>query len=45
MGLEEKADAGLDMEDLVSVYKGHVKDRYQVSYLNTYLIIYIIIIN
>lgn len=30
MGLEEKADAGLDIEDLVSIYKGHVKDRYQV---------------
>lgn len=30
MGLEEKADAGLDIEDLVTIYKGHIKDRYQV---------------
>ncbi|XP_070776063.1 interferon induced protein 44c2 [Enoplosus armatus] len=29
MGLEEKADAGLDIEDLVNIYKGHIKDRYQ----------------
>ncbi len=33
MGLEEKADAGLDIEDLVNIYKGHVKDRYQVFYI------------
>lgn len=31
MGLEGEADAGLDIEDLVSLYKGHVKDRYQFS--------------
>lgn len=31
MGLEENADAGLDIEDLVNIYKGHIKDRYQVS--------------
>ncbi|XP_051238772.1 interferon-induced protein 44-like [Dicentrarchus labrax] len=31
MGLEEKPDAGLDIEDLVNIYKGHVKDRYQFS--------------
>ncbi|KAM3594738.1 uncharacterized protein V6R79_013309 [Siganus canaliculatus] len=31
MGLEEKADAGLDPEDLVSIYKGHMRDRYQFS--------------
>ncbi|XP_027130861.1 interferon-induced protein 44 isoform X1 [Larimichthys crocea] len=37
MGLEEKADAGLDMEDLVSIYKGHVKDRYQFSPSNPLL--------
>ncbi|KAM8736751.1 interferon-induced protein 44-like [Acanthopagrus schlegelii] len=31
MGLEEKPDSGLDIEDLVNIYKGHVKDRYQFS--------------
>ncbi|XP_071354053.1 interferon-induced protein 44-like isoform X2 [Trachinotus anak] len=31
MGLEENADVGLDIEDLVNIYKGHVKDRYQFS--------------
>lgn len=31
MGLEEKADAGLDIEDLVNICKGHIKDRYQFS--------------
>ncbi|XP_041810553.1 interferon-induced protein 44-like isoform X2 [Chelmon rostratus] len=31
MGLEEKPDAGLDIEDIVSIYKGHVKDRCQFS--------------
>ncbi|XP_039641301.1 interferon-induced protein 44-like [Perca fluviatilis] len=31
MGLEENADAGLDIEDLVNIYKGHIKDRYQFS--------------
>lgn len=37
MGLEENADAGLDIEDLVSIYKGHIKDRYQVSYLHLHI--------
>lgn len=37
MGLEERADDGLDIEDLVNIYEGHVKDRYQVFYLFTYL--------
>ncbi|XP_070698235.1 interferon-induced protein 44-like [Pempheris klunzingeri] len=31
MGLEESADAGLDIEDIFSIYKGHIKDRYQFS--------------
>ncbi|XP_028250669.1 interferon-induced protein 44-like [Parambassis ranga] len=31
MGLEENANAGLDIEDLVSICKGHVQDRYQFS--------------
>lgn len=31
MGLEEKADAGLDTGDLVNIYKGHIQDRYQFS--------------
>ncbi|XP_076013606.1 interferon-induced protein 44-like [Genypterus blacodes] len=31
MGLEDKADAGLDIEDLVSIYRGHMQDRYQFS--------------
>ncbi|GAA6213316.1 interferon-induced protein 44-like [Lates japonicus] len=31
MGLEENADAGLDIEDLVNIHKGHIKDRYQFS--------------
>lgn len=31
MGLEENPDAGLDIEDLVNIYKGHIKDRYQFS--------------
>ncbi|XP_040917055.1 interferon-induced protein 44-like [Toxotes jaculatrix] len=31
MGLEENTGAGLDIEDLVSIYRGHVKDRYQFS--------------
>lgn len=29
MGLEEASGAGLDMEDIVNIYKGHVQDRYQ----------------
>lgn len=32
MGLEENANDGLDIEDLVNIFKGHVKDRYQVFY-------------
>lgn len=35
MGLEENANAGLDIEDVVNIYKGHVKDRYQVSHLKS----------
>uniref|UniRef100_A0A3B5ASR6 Interferon-induced protein 44-like n=1 Tax=Stegastes partitus TaxID=144197 RepID=A0A3B5ASR6_9TELE len=31
MGLEENPDAGLDVEDFVSICKGHIKDRYQFS--------------
>ncbi|XP_067336256.1 interferon-induced protein 44-like isoform X3 [Channa argus] len=31
MGFEENAEAGLDIEDIVSICKGHVKDRYQFS--------------
>lgn len=31
MGLEEMAETGLDIEDLVNIYQGHVKDRYQFS--------------
>lgn len=34
MGLEEKSDAGLDVEDLVNIFGGHIEDRYQVSCLN-----------
>lgn len=30
MGLEDKADAGLDLDDLANICKGHVQDRYQV---------------
>lgn len=33
MGLEEKSEAGLDIEDLVNIYKGHIEDRYQVFYI------------
>lgn len=33
MGLEEKG--GLDIEDLVNIYKGHIKDRYQVHFMLT----------
>ncbi|XP_075873909.1 interferon-induced protein 44-like [Nelusetta ayraudi] len=29
MGLEEMAETGLDIEDLINIYQGHVKDRYQ----------------
>lgn len=35
MGLEEDADAGLDIDDIVNICKGHVKDRYQVSQIST----------
>ncbi|XP_029350439.1 interferon-induced protein 44-like [Echeneis naucrates] len=31
MGLEDSADAGLDIEDLVNICEGHIKDRYQFS--------------
>ncbi|XP_056281923.1 interferon-induced protein 44-like [Pseudoliparis swirei] len=31
MGLEENTEAGLDVEDLVHIFKGHVKDRYQLN--------------
>lgn len=34
MGLEEMTSAGLDIEDLVNIFGGHMEDRYQVSYLN-----------
>ncbi|XP_074515976.1 interferon-induced protein 44-like [Sebastes fasciatus] len=34
MGLEENADAGLDIEDLINIYKGHMKDRYRFSSSN-----------
>ncbi|KAM3870957.1 interferon-induced protein 44-like [Diretmus argenteus] len=29
MGLEDNAESGLDMEDVLSIYKGHILDRYQ----------------
>ncbi|KAM9707398.1 interferon-induced protein 44-like [Menidia menidia] len=31
MGLEGNTDAGLDIEDIVNIFKGHIKDRYQFS--------------
>uniref|UniRef100_A0A087Y8H7 Interferon induced protein 44c2 n=1 Tax=Poecilia formosa TaxID=48698 RepID=A0A087Y8H7_POEFO len=31
MGLEENADSGLNVDDIVSIFKGHMKDRYQFS--------------
>ncbi|XP_043998998.1 interferon-induced protein 44-like isoform X1 [Gambusia affinis] len=31
MGLEENADSGLNIDDVVSIFKGHMKDRYQFS--------------
>lgn len=37
MGLEENADTGLDIEDLVNIHKGHIKDRYQVSHIINHL--------
>jgi len=32
MGLESLPDTGLDMEDLYSIYRGHIQDRYQVNH-------------
>lgn len=32
MGLEETKGAGLDIDDLSSILKGHLPDRYQVLY-------------
>jgi len=40
MGLEENADAGLDTDDLVNIFKGNIKDRYQVYSSNAYLLLY-----
>lgn len=39
MGLEENADTGVNIEDLLNILRGHIKDRYQVStiHLNTLL--------
>lgn len=34
MGLEEVASAGVDIEDLHNIFKGHIVDRYQVPFLN-----------
>ncbi|XP_029900061.1 interferon-induced protein 44-like [Myripristis murdjan] len=31
MGLEDNPDSGVNIEDLVSIYKGHIQDRYQFS--------------
>ncbi|KAK0144800.1 Interferon-induced protein 44-like [Merluccius polli] len=31
MGLESLPDAGLDVQDLYNIYKGHIEDRYQFS--------------
>lgn len=31
MGLEEKQGAGLDMDEVSNLLKGHVPDRYQVG--------------
>lgn len=31
MGLEESTGAGLDIDDIVSILKGHLPDRYQVQ--------------
>ncbi|KAK9533879.1 hypothetical protein VZT92_008972 [Zoarces viviparus] len=31
MGLEENAEAGLNIEDLVNIFRGHIKDRYQLN--------------
>ncbi|XP_054469972.1 interferon-induced protein 44-like [Anoplopoma fimbria] len=33
MGLEENAETGLNIEDIVNIYKGHIRDRYQFSSL------------
>ncbi|MEQ2193525.1 hypothetical protein XENOCAPTIV_001575, partial [Xenoophorus captivus] len=34
MGLEENADTGLNIDDVVSILKGHMKDRYQARQLS-----------
>ncbi|KAL6105497.1 uncharacterized protein ACO6RY_07018 [Pungitius sinensis] len=31
MGLEENADTGVNIDDLVNIFKGHIKDRYQLN--------------
>ncbi|KAJ3612751.1 hypothetical protein NHX12_019009 [Muraenolepis orangiensis] len=31
MGLESLPDGGMDVDDLLSIYKGHIEDRYQFS--------------
>lgn len=31
MGLEEMTGAGVDIEDLFNIFRGHIADRYQVS--------------
>lgn len=41
MGLEESADGGLDVDDIINICKGHIKDRYQVSQIIAYLLVYI----
>uniref|UniRef100_A0A4W6CL91 TLDc domain-containing protein n=1 Tax=Lates calcarifer TaxID=8187 RepID=A0A4W6CL91_LATCA len=35
MGLEESTGAGLDIDDIISILKGHLPDRYQVQLLVT----------
>lgn len=35
MGLEETKGAGLDIDDLGSILKGHLPDRYQVLHYNS----------
>ena len=37
MGLEESTGAGLNVEDIGSLLRGHIPDRYQVSLLKTIL--------
>ena len=36
MGLEESTGAGLDIEDISSILKGHLPDRYQVQLFVTF---------